>query len=807
MKKRLLALICALALLMMSCTAQAAKSQENYDEDKYWKVENEIDLIPIERMEKFAGADPVTESFPLTVRVGDGEIYIYTEAYKLYVSSTEDPTPSLVCPLTQMPEKWTDPDARDDMTEEELEQLKNVVVNIAIYKGAAYGFCPYSGRFGRIDEQGVHWNEVTLDVSQLRSGDSEYEMRTIRNGFISKDGAYYYCLVKDPGYESSSLFRFDLATGECRKYETERMLTVYPYKDGDFIVLRLDDEGAYVVSQLAVESGEVTDLDYDLSLFEHESMQMAGGLAYDSWGWKDAIVVASDGLIYRIFPGQEPLVCDNCEGAVDEDSPVTLVGATNYYVYCGGELNWYNLHEYGHESALTEVGQVTVAGGFPFWYEAEQALKEHCGDLVVHEAESVSAEELADMLNTQDDSVDIFLLNADSTYYSLMKKGLCADLSSSLALVEDVESMYQPIQQAVINERGQLTAYPAELRVWRFGVNEGYWNQVFPDRPLPTTFSEVMDAWIEWEESWAEEYRGVGFFMGEFDYENCVKLFINLYVQQHADEELPDLNAPALKEVLEKLQKVYEIRKAAGRSTSWDVPDELLADTGETGPGIVFWYDMQDATREDSGISPDYDSEYIHGVLKGDRTYLPITFEQDDEPRTTAQMSVYVVNPYSKNLAGAIQVLECLSRREVNPYLFYAAHPQQNEPYENLSFEAELSRYTEQVKLYTASIEKAQAEGKDVSRLQVQLDYYNELIANQEREKWVVTQETIDTYRAAVEKYPLEINMQSPYSRSDGGLSEVIAQMSSRLAEGQITLDEALKTIAERAEMMYLEDR
>ena len=71
----------------------------------------------------------------------------------------------------------------------------------------------------------------------------------------------------------------------------------------------------------------------------------------------------------------------------------------------------------------------------------------------------------------------------------------------------------------------------------------------------------------------------------------------------------------------------------------------------------------------------------------------------------------------------------------------------------------------------------------------------------------MVSQETIDAYRKTVEECPLRLNAQSPYSDQDGGLSTVISQMSYRLADGQVTLDEMLSTIQDRAKMMYLENK
>ena len=798
--RKILAIICALTLLLC-LSAQA-------EEMHYDKLDNEENLFDPAFMKSFDPSFPDTALFQ-GYAVNNQRAFFITDANDLYgTRSMETPDTQFICHLTDFPKDWWEHYREGTLTDEEIEQLGNVVTNIVIRGRDLYGFSSFSGKFGRISGAGPEWNEVRLDVSALRNDPDDIRARSTHRVFLTDDDQFY-TMTYDENWEYFDLHRFDLTSGKCRTYKVNRMVNACPYKDGEFMVQRVDENGAYVISSLNLETEELTDLDYDLSQFDHENLEkQACGLAYNGYEGVECIVVASDGLIYRIYPGEKPRICDTYKEVIFYESvPTVLIGCANYMV-CSGYMSWCMLYEYGEEIEPDAVDRVVMAGGIPHFYDgADKVLQEECGDITLHEVNEVTGEELADQLNTKDDSVDIYVLPADSTYYSILKKGLAADLSSSLTISEGVEAMYEPIRELLVNGQGQVVAYPADLRVRRFGINEGYWNQVFPDRPLPRTFSEVMDAWIEWEENWAEEYRGVGFFMGEFDYADTVRLMISLYVEQHADEELPDLTAPALREVLEKLQRVYEICTEAGRSTSYDVPDELLADTGETGPGIVFWCDVRDAAYVDSTATLTYDSDYIHGVLKADWTPLNITFEEDAAPYTGARLSVYVVNPYTKHLGDAIRVVEALTERAANPYLYYAAYPEHNEPYEKPGFEDELRRSEEQVKLYEASIEKAKAAGKDTDKLEGQLNYYKTLIENQESEKWVVSQETIDAYRKTVEECPLRLNAQSPYSDQDGGLSSVISQMSYRLADGQVTLDEMLSTIQDRAKMMYLENK
>ena len=55
-------------------------------------------------------------------------------------------------------------------------------------------------------------------------------------------------------------------------------------------------------------------------------------------------------LIYRLFPGEKALVCDDYRGITfNEHTETSMAGSTNYFVF-SGDLTWCMLHEYGHES-------------------------------------------------------------------------------------------------------------------------------------------------------------------------------------------------------------------------------------------------------------------------------------------------------------------------------------------------------------------------------------------------------------------------------------------------------------------------
>ena len=112
-------------------------------------------------------------------------------------------------------------------------------------------------------------------------------------------------------------------------------------------------------------------------------------------------------------------------------------------------------------------------------------------------ADPLTADDLARYITTQDASIDIFVVKADYNFTQLKRKGYAAPLDASQALTASLAEMDESIAQVLLDESGALVAWPHELSIWEYGINEGYWEMFWPDRPLPKTFGEVLDAWID----------------------------------------------------------------------------------------------------------------------------------------------------------------------------------------------------------------------------------------------------------------------------------------------------------------------
>lgn len=457
----------------------------------------------------------------------------------------------------------------------------------------------------------------------------------------------------------------------------------------------------------------------------------------------------------------------------------------------------------GAEGAGVEI---TFTGGAQ--YQGMQAIREKLPNVAINIVDSVNADELARLISTKDSSIDIYRLTADYAYSSMVKKGLAAELTGSAIITDKVNSMDESVRAVITNASGAVIAYPAELMIWTYGVNEGYWAMCFGDRPLPATFDELMDAWIEWERDFAADYPGVGFVDSNFDYARLTRGFIQQYAMQNSDETLPDMRSDALKSVLNKLREVKDIRAALGRSVSEDVPDEQIANNSETGPGKLYRATLSTTMRNifESGVA--YEQDYMYGVLKGKLTRIAPSFDRERAPQTDARMEVYVVNPYSQNIDWAIKVIECLASVEAYPQLYYAIQPAVNEPYPDPMYEGKLESYTAQAEIYEKAIKEALEAGENAFNLYARYDYYAEWLENAERNRWLINAETIEYYRSMIAERPYAIHARSPYiADEDTSVGEVLANACERYANGLMTIDAFLDEVAAKMEMVYKENQ
>lgn len=773
-----------LCLLLLLCAGGAlAESDGNLDvfDDAFMKEHGLVDANGVRLYIQDMDWDGDTCYAYLT----DMGIYTYTPGGE----------PEKLCTLPPAPENFY---ARvDGLTDEDLELLHNTVTYISVWDGTLYGYNVYSGRWGAIDGEGVHWQDSRLNFSCLFHEDSFFPDR-IANSFMTDDALYVLADTQDEyGDLVYALFSFDLSDGTSKRYDHEGLLGgICRGEKGELLLLAyFPDYEEFGTLLFQMDSGEFCTVGpyFDFPIEE----DFVGGFAYNEK--TDTMYVAANDLIYASKNAEEytPFAPLDTSGMMPDIRAWALSDGRYAILFDGIHIRERDDQEFAQLNLSTYL----------FYPSTRQLFKDMYPNVKLNEQDTMDQQTIIDYLLTGDETIDVYSMPLNYAFNLIKEKGLAVSMSGSEAIEADAARMDEQVQSALRDAQGNIVAYPAGDRVElaNYGIHEGYWRMAFGDRPLPTTFEEVLDAWIEWEENdLIEEYPMLGFEISEgFIYENWVRRFITIYIRQHDADGEPNLGAPELRTVLEKLARLAEVRQQHGRGISGESDGDraLSTETGDT--AFIF--------NPSSQVAMEGDDHWVtmgnvYDQYPGDVTWLPLTFEKDAKQYTDASMYVYFINPHSWHKEEALQFIECMTNPRAIPRVYYAVHPDMNEPLENEDYEEVKAWYERQCEEYRAGIKTAKEQDKDTSELERQLSNYENWLASDEG-RWEISQKTIDAYRQMVAEKPLNLHMTSPYLYAMTiGESSFVNTLCGQYAQGGMLLDLFLQKLSSRLSMITLED-
>ncbi len=714
--------------------------------------------------------------------IGD-TCYAYLSDMSVYTWNTSG-TLTKLCQLPAAPEGMQGYTVH--LSDDDIAQLKETVTYMAGGSDAVYGINVYSGKFGKIDEEGIHWNDVLLDVSCLNPDPEEnFFPNRIAECFV--DGSTLYAFVAlNPNYTSASygFYGFDITTGASRTYTVAGAVGVCSMQNEQFLFLCAGSAN-YSLKQLDALSGKVTSL--SLSVADFDVDMAVGGLAYDADS--DTIALAAEGKVWKSVQGASFTSFASLDDRyLTNESSAALLPDGRYALWLDG------IHIKG-ETNQTESRQLTFQGPI-LSMELETAFRSAFPDVAFTvKSQVTTAEDLTTLLTTQDSSIDIFEVRADYTYTTLKRKGMAAPLTSE-ALQQNLSSMYPVIQDALTDGDGNLVAYPSRLYLNLYQYNQGFWDLAFKGEAFPTSMEILMDYWLRWEQDYADDYPEIEF-VDNFDYALWCKRIIQMYIRQHdADGGTLDLFNSDLRTALEKLGQIAHIRQAAGRHTS------ALSMDDYDGMACIFSFSTRKAMNAPTTLLFTTPEEYLYDVYMYDYTTVTMRFAEQDDPTVDGTLYVYVVNPYSTHQEEAQKLIELASAMEIDPYLYYAIYPQCNTPYENPDFARITALYEEEKATLEAARKEADAD--ELESIDLQLDYYNQYLNNLEQQRWKISAEAIADGRQQMEK--INLHAASLYLSGSGtSADEVMTDICARYSNDLLSLDGFLQELTNKIRMMELE--
>lgn len=638
-------------------------------------------------------------------------------------------------------------------------------------------------RLDNLTGQLARWDgESFADTLQMYwNGAADPDDASILLWPVWTDDALYGLLASNAGANVSGfpLVRFDLATGE----RTDLPAFAYqlaPYKDGMLLGLQLDllrynGTGGGTVVAMDARTGNV------ISELVTLSGLMDGGIAYDA---------ASD-TVYAASGGQ---VTVSVAGGAFVPGPYFNVPTPLNGVFSGVINDWYavftdhqlHLCKLNGESAGLEPLRIK---GFGLDEDMLQAFGRAHPDVPVARTDvlmSDTAAIIGDFASAADQA-DLYVLYSFQSLEALKDKDYLADLSDVPGVSEAVAAMYPAVRDAVTRD-GKVLALPAGLQVsgaWR--VNDGLLAQFGLE--MPATMLEYFELLKQWEEDFAYDNPEYALTTLLLPREQCVSLALQSYGLTYETPDAPlTLDTPLFRAILEAIDALpYEpmdleaIQSGAAPMPAMPNARPII----ETGTADVFnrYGESDDQGRPLARVIP------------------PLPFEEGVPAAVMTMMPVYVINPNGPHREFAERFV-AFAVQEMSAENRILLCPDFNDPQRPADYETEIAALRDEL----AELEAALPDVAETERraAEDQLAVLRERLETREAEDFAISAQAIADYRVLAEHLNL-LTHSSIVNLDNPEASQELNSILIRYIAGQNTLDEALRELDRRFQMMYME--
>ena len=364
-------------------------------------------------------------------------------------------------------------------------------------------------------------------------------------------------------------------------------------------------------------------------------------------------------------------------------------------------------------------------------------------------------------------SADLYVVEAPGAYGTLVSHKGLAPINDD-ALVAQAGAFYEGIRDVLMPE-GQLLAWPTQIITNTWSLDETLWAR-FDMGDVPTTWSELMDAFQRWQDDYATDEPD--YKLGELPYsvEDCLRLLVREYILQSGDG-YPDFTSEDFRQaVLAVLAHQAAIDKNA---ESWGEP-------------LIYSYSI--------GFGLQEIGESVTRMM------LKPAITTDGPQRLSADLTLLAISNASQQQEAATRFIRWYAEN-MSVELRYELDPTLNEPVRHDNHESRLADLLAQKE----AIEAAIAAG-ETPELKEQLAQQERMIARQE-DKWKLSAQSIANYREVAEN--IFVPYRSPLLTNEGGMAALDERIGLYCGQGlnDATLDRLLQELNSVAQMIMMENQ
>ena len=574
----------------------------------------------------------------------------------------------------------------------------------------------------------------------------------------------------------------DLETGRMEKnYDLQDVYAVVPYQEGTLLVEQFSysslDTARFLLYDYESDSVQT------LCEYEVQSYTPLNGLVYDEAS--DTVYCLKGGEICPVDPRTGEV------GAGVADMPLESYGFSHavllnngIYAYAGSGLAIRDLvagSQVDFRLKVVDSNYCTAVTTATTRFGAE-----HSNVGVTLSRDFRGADNLVESMMNRDDSVDIYTVAASSAAFdAVYKRGYMMELDRSEAIADLAERMYPSLKEC-LSAYDHFVALPLETYCWGPGFNEKALEA------LGLTLEDVPDNWWDFldflptlEGPLAEHENVRLTYQGMTVSSMRSDLFFTIFnsYQQYVNAVDPNMgyNTPLLRGLLEKVERIdFE---ALGC-------EEDYGEDGGMG-GIVIDMGGETMTLFETAVN--------YGIGESYSEATPVMMGLDADTRAPMILDTVVafVNPFTQHPDEALAYMETLAA-SIPSTTLYNIDPALDEPIRGARNEELLEESRQSLEQLRAQLESA--DPSETQLLEERVAEAEEHLAQMEKYWWEIPESSIAWYRAHADGVVISpVNWL--YANNSGEGYELISQY----LDGSMSLDELLREIDHKVQMMMME--
>ena len=644
-----------------------------------------------------------------------------------------------------------------------------------------YGFNTLNGEIASLTfADGAMSREVvcTVATNDLYIQEEDYSYMVDINGLCCMNGHVYFASSDWRGREPQYfLYDINLDGGAVTKLPlTQRINSTIPYKDGLLLSYISSSWDENTNQEIPAQLVTVNPADgATVSLKEMADTAYIYTLAYDAA--KDTVYYFTESTLWGMTGMGTPFKAAYANQSYVDSMTIFSSGYAALWSSDGLEIH--NL-----DPAYLPTKTLTLIGS---WRDAaaRKFTQENPDIPLIFSEQYYGMADLGQAMVSGDTTIDVIRTNVENGFDNLLKKGYCADLSSSQRLMDYVNSLYPALRDEVMKD-GKLYAIPVTLYGSTLSYMPSKLEEIgLTEEDMPTTFVELCEFITRWNNEWIddESKTNVMPFCTTMSNRSVVfDLMLKAYLDYYdAKGEPLTFDTPEFNAMLTALDSM----DASNLDMSANMSDQEYDE----------YYQLYSGVFVDRGLLSTAEGEYAAVPLK-----LSIGEGKDFTVGTT--MEVLFVNPRCANLPEAIKLLECYVDTLDESYKILMC-PDCNDPVENQYYQETLKNFQDSLAELQEQLKTADdAEKRD---LEDTIKYYEDSLNNKESFRWDYSAQTIAQYRE-IGDHVFARHANVLYSAGND-TSTQLRSLHERYVQKQITRDQYIKELNQKARMIVLENQ